>query len=241
MIPSAKILRRRAPSTREASGLGGDLGVLLLHIEVARVAVDIVARRLLALLRPAPNVDALPSTSTPAAVGQAAVVLRPSPQVGTAPRRDAVRDTVASDRPAIRLVEGVVGIRVAGIPSRPILLPLAVEARRRVLPSTIRARPLPLRPVHGPATVLVLLGRLPIQVTTRSVPRVATTTPSIRLVGVAPIATMVDVGAALANAVGAVAAAIGATVRLATAIPTATRPSVRPVGPPRATPSTVAD
>lgn len=115
MVPSTLVRSRGAAATGETGGLGSNLGLLLRKVEVAGIAVDVVAGRRLRLDVASPKAQAVPLATGAAVVGQAAVVLRPSPSIGLAPTRAALRHAVGGNRPAVRLVEGLAQVRGSGV------------------------------------------------------------------------------------------------------------------------------
>lgn len=102
---------RGAQATGEASGLGGDLGLLLRKVGVACVAVDIVARSRLVTTVAVTNAKALRLAACATVVGEATVVLRPRPSAASRPLGATVRHAFGGDRATVRVVEEVAKVR----------------------------------------------------------------------------------------------------------------------------------
>lgn len=180
-------------------------------------AADVVAEPLLSRLRPASHTSLLPLTPFPAVPRQTAVFLRPSLAARPASRRKAKEDTVGRNRPAVRLLDGVLGLRV--VRRRPLTsLPSKAElVTNRLLPSTSLGVPSPSRPFEESAVVSLLLRRPTLEATTGLPSCVAPTPSLLRLVRPETLPTVVDVRPSSAKGLRKVATALSKSLRLVAA------------------------
>lgn len=139
LVPSTLVRARGAATTRETGGLGSDLRLLRSKVEVTGIAVDVVAGRRLRLDVTAPNAQAVPLATCAAVVGQATMVLRPSPSSTTPSLGAAIRNAVGGDQPAVRVVEGLAKVRrLRVLPRSPLPARTPADVPGVVLPSRVR-------------------------------------------------------------------------------------------------------